>query len=155
MPHLSHHQTPAKLGPCYDPNCSFSWMTGKLLVSCLRFLNTEVPRTICGCFSGKLWICPICRPSLSIITQEGTDTGSAVDISTIGETHNFWCRYGYVTSWRDNGHLTPDPRSVPPCSAAQFTHDKNCFFHTAQETHRLWALKSSCIGLWFIFCLVF
>ena len=101
MHHLSHHQTPGKVGPCCDIVCSFSIMAGPLLASWVRFLYKQVLMIVCGCLSGKLnrnCYCSICRSSLNIVALEGTGPGSEVDISTAGGTQNFGARQA-VCQW--------------------------------------------------------
>lgn len=143
VPHVSNYQT------CYSPGYVVSWISGLLLFSCVRFLYTHlVPRTGCGCFSGKLN--GKCYSVLSL-GQPWTEKlgGHWPRLSSRGQCkggtkHSVVLEgNGLVKTRRKIGCLIPDPRFVPSRSAAQLTHGR-LLFTQAQEAHRLWALRSSC-----------
>lgn len=126
----------------------------QLLVSCIRFLyRHRVLRTGCGClpgkFYGKCYSVLSSRTSLNSKALEGTGSGWAVEVSSAGETKlsAVLGGHGSVKTRREVGHPTLDPRFVQIKLCSSIHTWQRCFSNTAQETHHLWALKSSCICL--------
>jgi hypothetical protein len=144
VPHASYHQIPGKAGPCYDGLLwVVSWIPVLLKVSWDFWTHIKSWGQALGVSKGSS------VGNLLISDLEGSFRqqcfgGLWPRLNSGGQCSQRdtapWCKGG-------SGSLRTrrDTRAMTPSSAAQLPYDKDCFSHTAQKTHYVWALRSFCL----------